>query len=155
MCRRVEEHAKALFPAIGRGDATTAQSHATYVKQRGPIWKDFRSHATCLFCLRRKPEQVLSCKHAICDTCIKIFGVSQLGNEFQLSLTECILCANLGCLTTRLKPSIAGVRILSIDGGGVCGVVPLEFLGLLQDILGADLPLQELFDEAFGTSSGA
>ncbi len=44
-------------------------------------------------------------------------------------------------------------KILNIDDGGIRGVVPLEFLRLLQDVIGPTLPIQDLFDQAFGTSS--
>ncbi|KAL8939686.1 MAG: hypothetical protein Q9216_003226 [Gyalolechia sp. 2 TL-2023] len=64
------------------------------------------------------------------------------------------MCVDEGEVKVRLKPPTAGVRILSIDGGGVRGVVPLESLSLLQNQLGPDLPLDSLFDQAFGTSSG-
>ncbi|KAL9606564.1 MAG: hypothetical protein Q9179_000289 [Wetmoreana sp. 5 TL-2023] len=57
-------------------------------------------------------------------------------------------------LSVVLKPPTAGINILSIDGGGVRGAVPLEFLSILQEILGDDCPIQDLFDLAFGTSSG-
>ncbi|THC87635.1 hypothetical protein EYZ11_012916 [Aspergillus tanneri] len=43
--------------------------------------------------------------------------------------------------------------ILAIDGGGVRGVIPLEFLNLIQENLGL-CPLQDLIDLAIGTSSG-
>ena len=43
---------------------------------------------------------------------------------------------------------------MCVDGGGVRGVVPLEFLGLLQELLGPELCLQDFFEQAFGTSSG-
>lgn len=39
-------------------------------------------------------------------------------------------------------------------GGGFRGVIPLEFLSLLQDLLDPDLPVQDLLELAFGTSSG-
>lgn len=45
--------------------------------------------------------------------------------------------------------------MLSIDGGGTRGVIPLEHLRLLQDALGPDCALQDMFDLAVGTSSGA
>ena len=54
----------------------------------------------------------------------------------------------------RLKPPTAGIRILSIDGGGVRGIIPLESLSLLQQLLGPDCPIQELVDLGFGTSAG-
>ena len=68
-------------------------------------------------------------------------------------LEKCVLCS-LGTLRVTLKPPTAGIRILSVDGGGVRGVVPLEFLNILQDTIGPECPIQDLFDLAFGTSSG-
>lgn len=52
-----------------------------------------------------------------------------------------------------MPPTAAGC-LLSIDGGGTRGVATLEFLDILQDILGPHCPIQKLFDLAFGTSSG-
>ncbi|KAL8788264.1 MAG: hypothetical protein Q9213_001784 [Squamulea squamosa] len=74
-------------------------------------------------------------------------------NEYEYRFDNCLVCRN-GVLQVTVKPPTAGVRIVSIDGGGVRGVVPLEFLGLLQDLVGPDCPIQSLFDLAFGTSSG-
>lgn len=54
----------------------------------------------------------------------------------------------------RLKPPTASIRILSIDGGGIRGIVPLETLSLLQQLIRSDCPIQELFDLAYGTSIG-
>ncbi len=116
-------------------------------------WEKFQSNQTCLPCLRRKPEHVLSCGHSVCDTCVRIFGCPVLGSEYTYELKSCPLCSS-GWLTVALKPPTAGVRILSIDGGGIRGVVPLEFLGILQNVVGPDCPIRDLFDLAFGTSSG-
>jgi patatin-like phospholipase/acyl hydrolase len=69
-------------------------------------------------------------------------------------LTGCILCQDHSSLTVSLKPPTAGVRIMSIDGGGTRGVLPLQHMLLLQEAVG-DCPLNELFDLAVGTSSGA
>lgn len=44
--------------------------------------------------------------------------------------------------------------VLAIDGGGVRGVIPLEFMILLQEHLGSQCALQDLIDLAIGTSSG-
>lgn len=54
----------------------------------------------------------------------------------------------------RLKPPTAGIRILSIDGGGVRGIIPLEILSMLQGIAGSSCPVQDLFDLVYGTSIG-
>ena len=65
-----------------------------------------------------------------------------------------MLCGRVSYLRAELKPPTAGVRVLSIDGGGVRGIVPLEFLNALQGLLGFDMHLQHMFDLAFGTSAG-
>jgi patatin-like phospholipase/acyl hydrolase len=44
--------------------------------------------------------------------------------------------------------------ILAIDGGGVRGVIPLEYLTLIQENLGQDCNLRDLVDLAVGPSSG-
>lgn len=50
-------------------------------------------------------------------------------------------------------PPTMNPTILAIDGGGVRGVIPLEFLILIQEILGS-CALQDLIDLDLGTSSG-
>ncbi|KAL8730663.1 MAG: hypothetical protein Q9181_004591 [Wetmoreana brouardii] len=67
-------------------------------------------------------------------------------------IDTCLLCG-AGGLSVILKPPTAGISILSIDGGGVRGAVPLEFMSILQDTLGDDCPIQDLFDLALGTRS--
>jgi patatin-like phospholipase/acyl hydrolase len=44
--------------------------------------------------------------------------------------------------------------MLSIDGGGVRAVVPIQFLRALEKALGLNMPVQEHFDLSYGTSSG-
>jgi patatin-like phospholipase/acyl hydrolase len=57
-----------------------------------------------------------------------------------------------------MKPPSAGVRVLSLDGGGVRGVLELIVLKHLQDHiaaeLGAEVPVIEMFDLVVGTSTG-
>ncbi|KAF3030307.1 hypothetical protein E8E12_000580 [Didymella heteroderae] len=49
----------------------------------------------------------------------------------------------------------AGVRVLSLDGGGIRAKVVLQFLQALELEIGIDMPVQENFDFGFGTSSGS
>ena len=116
-------------------------------------WSNIFSNNTCLCCLRRRPEALLPCGHSLCDICLQIFGEAALDSEYTYELPACLLCAAEG-LTRSLKPPTAGVRILSIDGGGSRGVIPLEFLSILQGTFGETCPIHDLFDLAFGTSSG-
>ena len=73
-------------------------------------------------------------------------------DSFQMN--RCMICGSRQSLSVRLKPLTAGVRILSIDGGGIKGIVPLQILKILQTYLGSDSPIQELFDLVMGTSAG-
>lgn len=154
LCICIEDNMVSHFPALDQGFETAAQLHANNLRSSSSQWSQLQSHRTCIFCICRKPEHVLTCEHAICDKCVLIFGSPVIGKEHWFEVHSCPFCLTKGRLMATLKPKTAGVRILSIDGGGVRGVVPLEFLGLLQKLLGSNLDLQDFFEQAFGTSSG-
>lgn len=132
---------------------SAAHLHREKAGSVGIPWTQLKSNTTCLWCLRRKPECPLSCGHSICETCVRIFGEEMPIMECQYHIGTCLLCHSGNC-TVRLKPFPAGERILSIDGGGPRGVIPLEILKIIQDIMGSDTRLQDMFDVAFGTSVG-
>ena len=117
-----------------------------------PLGK-FQSNQICLPCLRQKLEYVLSCGHSVCNTCVKIFGRPVMGSEYTYKIASCPLCSS-GWLTVALKPPTAGVQMLSIDRGRIRKVVPLKFLRILQNVVGLNCPIRDLFDLAFETSSG-
>ena len=73
--------------------------------------------------------------------------------ECQYHIDTCLLC-HFGNRIVRLKPFSVDDRIISIDEGDTRGVIPLEKLVIIQDIMGPELELQDLFDIAFGTSVG-
>ncbi|KAK3616763.1 hypothetical protein LTR22_026959 [Elasticomyces elasticus] len=117
-------------------------------------WAKLRSNLFCSICILRRPEHVLKCRHAICDHCARTFGEPRATEEYTYIFRVCVTCGAGTDLLVRLKPPTAGIRILSVDGGGVRGIVPLEFLHLLQRSLGSSCRLQDLFDLALGTSAG-
>ena len=61
--------------------------------------------------------------------------------------------------TIVLDASNGPKRLLSIDGGGLCGLIPAESLVLIEEQLnqltGQELPLCQRFDMIGGTSTGA
>ncbi|KAL4744518.1 acyl transferase/acyl hydrolase/lysophospholipase [Aspergillus terricola var. indicus] len=117
-------------------------------------WIPVRSTKTCFWCLRRDPEHPQGCGHMICDACVETFGKKAYQTNHEYTVVECILCGKSSQLVVRLKPPTAAPRILSIDGGGPRGVIPLENLEILQEIVGPELAVPDFFDLYMGTSSG-
>lgn len=152
-CHRIENHLDALMPGLELGYDSSAQLHSDNIASLSLQLAQMKLNRTCLYCLRRKPEHPLGCGHSKCDTCVKIFGHGLTGVECQYAVKLCILCQSRGRLVVRLKDANAGLNVLTIDGGGPRGVVPLQFLTLLQEIL-VDCPLHDLIHVAAGTSSG-
>jgi len=55
----------------------------------------------------------------------------------------------------QLKPRCAGVRILTLDGGGIRGIVEIAVLKAIHTSVGLEpLPVKALFDLIVGTSTG-
>ena len=51
-------------------------------------------------------------------------------------------------------PDLSGIRVLSLDGGGVRGILQLIILRCLEQLVDLDLPFGEVFDLMVGTSIG-
>ncbi|KAM0716770.1 hypothetical protein Q7P37_008215 [Cladosporium fusiforme] len=120
--------------------------------------KDLRSNKTCITCLQAVPDHVLECGHAFCDTCVREFG--SLSEDFEAAwvIKTCMLCWKQwyqGGHVVRFKPKCAGVRVLSLDGGGIRGIVELVLLELVHQRMGIDsLAIKDCFDLITGTSTG-
>ncbi|OCL08081.1 hypothetical protein AOQ84DRAFT_293846 [Glonium stellatum] len=116
----------------------------------------FISHCTCFCCLMEIPEHPLPCGHILCAKCVRSFG--QAHNKSNFELNSCPLHPDDSrwakpCVV-RFKPEYAGSRILSLDGGGIRGIVELEVLRAIQEELGNKIPIREFFDLIVGTSTG-
>lgn len=121
-----------------------------------PRWVDLRSDDTCLCCIRCRPQFTLPCGHSLCERCVRVFGRRSTADPWVFHIDACFLCViEMPDIKIRIKPDTASIRVLSIDGGGTRGRIPLEFIRVLQDRLGLPCPVQRHFDIAYGTSSGA
>ncbi|KAK3063067.1 hypothetical protein LTS18_002815, partial [Coniosporium uncinatum] len=120
----------------GRGAAAL---RVDLLRKLGRDWSNFKSFKTCLVCLRRKPEHVHACGHALCDVCVRIFGIPRRGVEYFFDLP---------------LPPTAFYRTLTVDGGGIRGCFSLQALSELEREMNHPFPLQDEFDLAIGTSSG-
>lgn len=140
------------FEALERGESAE-QIHMQEARSLKLAF--LKSNRCCFYCFSCRPEHVLACGHAICDDCVRRFAYALPSREHSYLLVGCYYCpTNKHSLAVHLKPPTAGVRVLSVDGGGVRGIVPLQYLSLLQKKLGRGCRIQELFDVAIGTSAG-
>ena len=150
------EQLQKYFEDFIRGAGTPSKTiHYNNLKRFKLRWKRVRSDDLCFACLRRTPENNWPCGHAVCENCVRVFGQEDENDRWAFGVQRCFLCdMALREVTVKLKPDTAGVNVLTIDGGGIKGVVPLLFLQTLQDRLGLPIPVQDHFEIAFGTSSG-
>lgn len=106
----------------------------------------------------------MSCGHGFCDECVKDFGTVDESCRYQYKLDRCVLClqdfginpktAAESMQLLRLIPKCAGIRILTLDGGGIRGIVELAILEKLESRVGLKVPVRDLFDLVIGTSTG-
>lgn len=133
-----------------------SETHFCNLKNLHPHLVRFKSHNSCFCCFLRMPEKVMVCGHALCDVCIQIYGRRSSSEKHKFELSECILCGvNYQRLVFQFVPPTAGIRMLTIDGGGVRGIIPLKFLQHLEKLLDyLDCPIRDHFDYVCGTSAG-
>jgi hypothetical protein len=133
--------------------------HQEVLSNEKDFWKSAISHVTCFICLVHHPDNVLPCGHAICENCIKRFGIQDEDEIAVFQLPKCPLCQRdlifqRAPWEIQLKPENSGVRVLCLDGGGIRGVISCKILELLEDEIGLGIPIHEFFDLIVGTSTG-
>ena len=138
-----------MSPARSSAEIRREVLQRFYGKREG-----FYSPSTCFFCLSGVPEQVLPCRHTICDDCIVIFGSKSSTAEYHYDLTQCPMCAMRFQFTVRRLAPTKGPVVLSLDGGGIRGILQLGQLRALETRLGGDIPLSTIVDLCTGTSVG-
>jgi len=127
-----------------------------YLERNYQQWRQIRSNKTCLACLQQVPENVLQCGHAYCVLCVQELGTKSEQWESAWVIDHCSLCwANQNnSHLVRMKPKCAGARILTLDGGGVRGVIELTLVKNLNEKTGLGIHFREFFDLIVGTSTG-
>jgi hypothetical protein len=149
-------HFQHLFLVAQQPSFTSAAIHSSIIKEFENQWALVFSTSTCLVCLRRRPQYALPCTHVICENCVIVFGEDCVDDPWAYKVPECFLCREQipGPFIVRVRPPTAGVGVLCIDGGGTRGIIPLQVLKRLEDCIGLPIPVQKLFQVAFGISSG-
>jgi hypothetical protein len=95
---------------------------------------------------------MLPCKHAICDTCVVIFGKPSHLGDYHFEIAQCPICEERSDVTVRQLPPTKPPVILTLDGGGVRGLIQLGLLRALESRIG--IPIASLPDLCIGTSVG-
>lgn len=153
LIQRLEDNLVSMYALVAAGQSPS-QVHRSNLASHREQLVHIKSNLTCLVCLLCSPEHPMACGHSLCDICVQRFGDGMIGFENRFIIHACVICLRQSALVADLKPPTAGVRIVSIDGGGTRGIIPLKTLLELQDLVGADCPIQEFFDLAVGTSAG-
>jgi hypothetical protein len=112
----------------------------------------------CYGCLFGRPEYKLPCGHYICQECLIDFDQKEKSSPYHITLhLECVYCGNPTLqqgYKVPVRPQTSGLRILSLDGGGVRGIIQLVTLRRLESLINLGLPLGQFFDLIVGTSAG-
>jgi hypothetical protein len=97
---------------------------------------------------------MLPCRHAICDTCVTIFGSPSRSADYHVDLGRCPWCQETSELTVRQLPPTKGAVVVALDGGGIRGLVTLGLLRALEMRLDGAMTITETADYIIGTSVG-
>jgi hypothetical protein len=136
---------------------TSALAHRQVLRKFQYSLHSIIDHELCsMMCLQRPPEHKLPCGHAVCEVCIQIHEESSPYDPWLFELERCSFCHSIfpQKVVIKMHNPARGLRVLSLDGGGCRGVIPLKFLQALEDRIGLPYPVQENFDVFLGPSSG-
>ncbi len=153
----LETHLVKVFSELSSTNApTTKNVHLSNLAAIRQYTKQIHTNRTCLCCLLRSPEKRLICGHTLCNTCIRTFGSRSRDAKYRFTLDACLLCQLDVNRTFDLLPPTAGIRVLTIDGGGVRGMVPLVVLRQIEmAFLKLSVSLIDMFDLVCGSSAGS
>ncbi|OCK87877.1 uncharacterized protein K441DRAFT_670005 [Cenococcum geophilum 1.58] len=133
------------------------QMRESSMQEYKQYWRNVQSNKTCLGCLQAVPDHILECGHGYCARCVQEIGKPSEWYEYGWVVNSCILCQSNwqdGRHLFRLHPICAGVRALTLDGGGIRGIVEISLLEKVHAAIELDMPLRECFDLIVGTSTG-
>ena len=119
------------------------------------------SNATCFGCLMATPQIALPCGHTLCKSCVAEHGDGDYSTDLAIYLKSFPLHPQETFdWEVQQKPEFAGIRVLTLDGGGIRGIVELEILRAIESRInvgsvgGRFIPVQRFFDLIVGTSTG-
>ncbi|KAK5163057.1 uncharacterized protein LTR77_010992 [Saxophila tyrrhenica] len=149
---------KARIDSLGGRERTEEQTalqlHKSNTKDFfDDVGSDVTSHVTCFACLMDTPEHILPCGHVLCTACVGAWGHAY---RCSVAIDFCPVHSDYvdPVAIFPVKPAGAGVRILALEGGGVRGVIQLEFFAAIERAMGNHMAVQKFFDLIVGTGTG-
>jgi len=135
---------------------TSAAIHHRSLVRFAERWKTLYSDVTCLSCLRRTPQHRFPCGHCLCENCVQIYGDTRPSEPWMFRVQFCFLCTSRWPeeIGIKINEPTKGVSVLSIDGGGTRGIIPLTIMRRIQQRIGIPIPFQKYFKVVAGVSSG-
>ncbi|PYH75318.1 hypothetical protein BO82DRAFT_437453 [Aspergillus uvarum CBS 121591] len=145
---------KSQYHCLKTSGLSAVESRRKYLMNRSDTLGRIQSNKVCLFCLVHNAQHSQACYHGLCDKCAQLFGTPASNLEYQFTISFCPLCFSQSPLTINILPPTMNPSILAIDGGGVRGGIPLEFLLLIQEHLGPKCGVADVIDLTVGPSAG-
>lgn len=141
-----------MFDQLAQIGCSSVELRKTQMAAQSGRLSRIRSTQICVHCILNSAQHVLACGHTLCDRCAQVFGTPH-EFEYRFMVKGCLYCLYQRPMIVDILPPTSTPSILAIDGGGVRGVIPLEFLLLVHESL-APCVIQDVVDLALGTSSG-
>ncbi|EFA75134.1 patatin family protein [Heterostelium album PN500] len=139
--QNLAEIANELLPEAGKqhpDENITIQNRLKLIENKSLPF----TNRVCYGCLLDHPTQTRKCGHMFCITCSTQWSV------------HCPVCGTHSPWTNNDIPTLAGTRILSLEGiGGVTGVAQAFIITTIEHIL-FDIRIHKLVDLIIGSGSG-
>lgn len=151
---KVRMHA-AIFNYFQASECVT-KTHLSSLSSYHNFFKQQQNYQRlCTGCFFAYWDDMLPCQHGFCRDCTHNFSL-QWKHSGCIRMARCPVCLDVFTkpFQIRPRPPTAGGRVLSLDGGGIKGIVELEILQQLCDLVGGELSIDMLFDMVVGTSIG-
>jgi len=146
---------QAALQKLNKPFSSPVALHLASLQHFRQCWGSIFSNQTCFSCLCRKPEHAFKCGHTICDVYFRRFGIRSLRSPLSYNLRGCIYCGTSGHIEAKFKPPTAGLRMLSLDGGGSRVVISLLLLTSLMLRMEMGIgDMKYVFDMIGETSAG-
>lgn len=143
-CARMIVQAMVAYFSLGNGVAVDLQT----------LWRSVSPFSACAMCPFRALHVSLHCGHGVCENCVWHWSRRPVHSSL-CRFDECPACGDTTSFAVRLRPPTAGYRTLSLDGGGIRGIVELVVLHHIMTRLPPSLGVSQMFDFIVGTSTGS